>query len=139
MLLFLVFLLLTCQLSSGETEVNITSSEKLDNLTHPGKAIYIPSSSEEEQLDSEEISLETILSKAKEFDETTTPDIPYLPLIQRCSIDADCSSETACYDGKCINAKRDQLFPYMFQRCQSRLDCPSGHRCIISMCIPFRW
>lgn len=131
MVRLLIILMLTYKLTFGQEEVNITSSGKEDNLTSSGSVIHIPSSSEE--IDS----VEMILEKSKEFNEATTPDIPYLPLIQRCSIDSDCSSETACFDGKCINAKRFQLFP--FQRCQNRLDCPSGHRCIISMCIPFRW
>ncbi|CAO4370140.1 unnamed protein product [Caenorhabditis nigoni] len=134
----LIFILLTSSsLSFAEKEINITSSEKTENLTHPNNEIHIPNSSEN---DDDEIPLEVILQKTREFDDApTTPDIPYLPLIQRCSIDADCSSENACFDGKCLNASRFQLFPYLFQRCQSRLDCPSGNRCILKMCIPFRW
>lgn len=126
--------------SLAETEVNITSSEESHNETE--SEIHIPSSEEspKEEID-DKLPLEAVLQKSKEFDEIpTTPDnIPYLPLIQRCSIDTDCSSETACYDGKCLNAKRFQLFPYLFRRCDSQLDCPSGNQCIINMCIPFRW
>ncbi|EFP09133.1 hypothetical protein CRE_25397 [Caenorhabditis remanei] len=136
MVRLLIIILLTSTLSFGDKELNLTSSEKSDNRTSSGKQIHIPTSSEVE----EELRIEKILEKSKEFDDVqTTTDIPYLPLIQRCSIDDDCSSETACFDGKCLNATRFHLFPYLFRRCQSRLDCPTGHRCIISMCIPFRW
>uniref|UniRef100_A0A1I7T3C3 EB domain-containing protein n=1 Tax=Caenorhabditis tropicalis TaxID=1561998 RepID=A0A1I7T3C3_9PELO len=136
MVRLLILLIVAFQFASGDQNINITSSEKLENLTNSKEEIHIPSSSEE--VNSNEDPFEVVLQKAKEFDYTTT-DIPYLPLIQRCSIDTDCSSDTACFDGKCINAKRFQLFPYLFQRCQSRLDCPSGNKCIMQMCIPFRW
>ncbi|CAI2347712.1 unnamed protein product [Caenorhabditis sp. 36 PRJEB53466] len=119
-LLLLLFLCIST--SFCQEDQNLTSAES------ERKEIRIPSSSEVEIDASEPVGPAA----------TPTADIAYLPLIARCSIDSDCSTQRTCVDGKCRSPTAHPIFPVFF-RCGDRLDCPAGHRCILMMCIPFRW